>query len=199
MGIENVKEGKLLYHLTTLSNLDSIIKKGLMTRKQLITQDQPFIDVADFDIITKRASNDLQEYIPFHFHPYSAFDVAVKNQYNNEEFIYITIQREWAKSQKFKILPIHPLTQTDSFQLYDYDEGFKQIDWETMHSIGNDTNYKKQVKMAECVTREVIQTKNFHCIYVKNQTTRQLVKKKLKENNVISLPPFVDIGLWFDT
>lgn len=53
--------------------------------------------------------------------------------------------------------------------------------------------------MAECVTREVIQTKNFHCIYVKNQATRQSVKKKLKENNVISLPPFVDIGRWFDT
>lgn len=36
MGLENVKSGKLLYHLTELKNLESIIRFGLIPRKVLL-------------------------------------------------------------------------------------------------------------------------------------------------------------------
>ena len=36
MGIESAKAGKLLYHLTELDNLDSIIKYGLLPRKVIL-------------------------------------------------------------------------------------------------------------------------------------------------------------------
>lgn len=197
--MEKIEEGKLLYHLTKLSNLDSIIEKGLMSREQMVNQEHSFYDVADSNIISERALHGLQEYVPFHFHPYSAFDVAVKNNYKDEEFVYITIKRDWARNQMFKILPEHPLTLASTHQLYDYNEGFERIDWETMQSEGNESQYKKQVKMAECLTLKTIQVKDFFCIYVKNEANRQLVKRKLKENNVISFSPYVDIGRWFDT
>ena len=35
MGIETAKTGKLLYHLTKLDNLESIIKYGLLPRKKV--------------------------------------------------------------------------------------------------------------------------------------------------------------------
>ena len=49
-----IKYGKLLYHLTKLSNLDSIIENGLVSRKILEDKAVTFADVADHDIMDKR-------------------------------------------------------------------------------------------------------------------------------------------------
>ena len=73
MGLKDAKEGKLLYHLTELKNLESIIDFGLVPRKILRENTVTFGDVADPEIIRKRESLGLDGYIPFHFHPYSAF------------------------------------------------------------------------------------------------------------------------------
>ena len=78
MAIDNIKTGKLLYHLTRLSNLDSILEHGLISRKLVKDNGVRFFDIADSEIISKRTELGLDEYTPFHFHPYSSFDVAVK-------------------------------------------------------------------------------------------------------------------------
>src|SRR6056297_3633992 len=88
-----IKNGKWLYHLTSIDNLDSIIKNGLVSRKKLKILRSDFVDIADQWIIEKRVGFNLDDYIPFHFHPYSAFDVFVKNNNPKKEFIYITIMR----------------------------------------------------------------------------------------------------------
>lgn len=77
MGIENVKQGKLIYHLTKLSNLDSILELGLLPREDMLKKNISFDDVANKEIITKRSMLGLNKYTPFHFHPFSSFDVAV--------------------------------------------------------------------------------------------------------------------------
>ena len=146
MGIDNAKNGKLLYHLTELKNLESIVRLGLVPRKVLLENEVKFEDVANPEIIIKRQELGLSEYIPFHFHPYTAFDVAVKNQHMGEEMIYICIQRELARENNFKILPKHPLSLT-SYQLYDYDEGFQRIDWGTMMEKNRTDDYSKHVKL----------------------------------------------------
>ena len=196
MAMENIKEGKLLYHLTRLSNLDSIIEHGLVSRKLVKDKDVQFFDIADQEIITKRTLLRLDEYTPFHFHPYSSFDVAVKNTYSDEEFIYICIKRDLAKRNNFKILPRHPLNNEESPQLYAYDEGFEAFDWDTMHTPGTEDPYTKSVKMAECLTPLIVHAKFFHCIYVKNESTWAVVREKLKSEGITNAPPFVDIGLW---
>lgn len=105
MGIENAKNGKLLYHLTKLSNLDSIIKHGLMPRKYIIENKVKFEDIANAQIISKRQELGLDIYIPFHFHPYSAFDFAVKHTYKGEDMIYLCLDRETAKKISAKFYP----------------------------------------------------------------------------------------------
>ena len=47
MGLKDAKEGKLLYHLTELKNLESIIDFGLVPRKILRENTVTFGDVAD--------------------------------------------------------------------------------------------------------------------------------------------------------
>lgn len=196
MGIENVGNGKLLYHLTRLDNLDSILENGLLSRKIVKNNNINFSDVADQEIISKRTKLGLDEYIPFHFHPYSSFDVAVKNTYPEKEFIYICIKRELAKYNKFKILPKHPLS-IEECDLLGYDEGFNQIDWDTMQTIGVNDEYTKHVKMAECLTNLVVPVNCFQCIYVKNEQSKLLVEKKLKETGAEFPPPFVSVQKWF--
>lgn len=195
MAINKVKDGKLLYHLTKLSNLDSIIKNKLLPRKIMVQKKFSFSDVADREIISKRQELGLDLYTPFHFHPYSSFDVAVKKTYKNQKFIYICILRNFAEKSEFKILPRHPLN-LENCLLMDYNEGFNTIDWETMHSKGRCDDYAKQVKMAECLTDKNISAENFQCIYVKDNDTKYLVEKSLKNNGIIKRPPYVDVAKW---
>lgn len=102
MGLEGVKDKKLLYHLTKVSNMDTIISQELLPRRYLLEQHLKFGDVADPQIIQKREELDLDKYTPFHFHPYSAFDVAVKKTYSNDRFVYICIKRALAEFNDFK-------------------------------------------------------------------------------------------------
>ncbi len=196
MAIERVKEGKLLYHLTRLSNLDSIIEHGLVSRKLVKDNGVRFSDIANQEIISKRKGLGLDGFTPFHFHPYSSFDVAVKNTYLDEDFIYICISREDAKSNEFKILPRHPLN-IEECTLYEYEEGFHKIDWDTMHTHGTDDTYTKNVKMAECLTEKTIPAQYFQCICVKDERTKKIVEDKLRAKGIIKKPPFVDIRQWF--
>lgn len=46
----NIRDQKLLYHLTSLENLGSILRNGLKPRAQL----REFEDVADAEILRKR-------------------------------------------------------------------------------------------------------------------------------------------------
>lgn len=197
MGIESAKTGKLLYHLTELDNLDSIIKYGLLPRKVILEHSIKFNDVADENIIDKRMELGLGGYTPFHFHPYSAFDVAVKNTHNAQKMIYICIDRELARQNGFRVLPRHPLSG-DKFKLYDYDEGFDLIDWDTLTKVGRNDTYAKEVKMAECLTDLIVPPKCFKCIYVPSEDVKQIVEKRFEKHNIDFPPPYINVmKQWF--
>lgn len=119
----------------------------------------------------------------------------VKNTYSNEVFIYICISRSDAEYNNFKILPRHPLNMEEC-KLMDYKEGFEAIDWDTMHSKGRDDDYAKKVKMAECLTELAVPVGCFYCICVKDDETKKIVEKKLKENGITEKPPYVDVRPW---
>ena len=196
-GLENVKSGKLLYHLTELKNLESIIRFGLVPRKVLLENTVTFEDIANPEIIVKRERLGLDEYIPFHFHPYTAFDLAVKKQHANDEMMYICIRRELARRNNFKVLPKHPLSLEDC-QLYDYEEGFKRIDWDTMAKVGLTDPDSKQTKMAECLSAKVIPVDCFQCFYVPSEQSKEFAENTLRAYGIEFPPPFVNVmPQWF--
>ena len=189
-----IRDGRLLYHLTKLSNLDSIIENGLVSRKILEDKAVTFADIADNDIMDKRKKFGLDKYIPFHFHPYSSFDKAVINKYN-EEFIYICITRELARNKNFFILPKHPLS-IEEVEILDYDEGINSIDWEAMEKSSTESSYIKQVKMAECLTELVVPVECFTQIAVRNEEIKEEVEEKLKIFG--QAKPHVNIQPWLN-
>ena len=192
MGLEGVRNKKLLYHLTKLDNMEMIINHGLLPRRFLLEQNMLFGDVADPRIISKREELGLDKYTPFHFHPYSAFDVAVKNTYSTDEFVYICIKRALAEFNDFKILIKHPLSQQECI-LYNYADGMKNIDWDAMERVGEIDEYSRNVKMAECLTDKCIPAELFQCIYVKDIETQQYIEGLFKNKGILEQPPYVSI------
>lgn len=190
-----IKDGKFFYHLTKLSNLDSIISNGLLPRRLLETNKYCFEDVADSKIMDKRRLFDLDQYIPFHFHPYSSFDIAVKNTYESEEFIYLCITRELAKENKFLILPKHPLS-IEEVEILDYDCGMEAIDWNAMELSSTTSSYNKNVRMAECLTKEILPINYITSIGVKNDSIKRFVEEKLK--NIKGNKPHVNVRVWLN-
>lgn len=197
MGLENAKDGKLLYHLTELSNLESIVRNGLQSRKQLKESQKDFADVADPNIISEREVLGLDGYIPFHFHPYSAFDVAVKNNHAQDIMIYVCISRVFAKNNRFKILPRHPLSAENCI-LYDFNEGMNKIDWDILMEVGSDAEDAKSIKMAEALCDRTIYVQEFQSIAVATVEDKEKVENILEKNGVDFPPPFVNVQpVWF--
>ncbi|MCY7022678.1 DarT ssDNA thymidine ADP-ribosyltransferase family protein [Streptococcus sanguinis] len=163
-----IKDGKLLYHLTHVDNLDSIIENGLLSRNQVIQRGLLNQDIANHDILESRQLNHLDDYVLFHFYPNTAFDNAVRYKYGAENFVYIAVYRSYAEYSRFQIVPRHPLN--GEFELCDYNEGMNRIDWETMERrmnevVPTDQGYAKEVKMAECISSEPILPQDFAYIY----------------------------------
>jgi hypothetical protein len=177
--------------------METIINYGLLPRKHLLEQGMFFEDVADSQIISKRVELGLDKYTPFHFHPYSAFDVAVKNTYSTEKFVYICIKRALAELIDFKILIKHPLSQRE-FILYNYTEGINNIDWKTMEKVGAVDEYSRNVKMAECLTDKCIPAELFQCVYVPDEETRLYIESLFERKGILEQPPYVYIQpKWF--
>ena len=177
--------------------MESIIKYGLLPRKKVIEQKINFGDIANPEIISKRTELGLDAYTPFHFHPYSAFDVAVKHTYQEQDMIYLCFDRELARMNHFKILPLHPLSAEECV-LYDYDEGFNLIDWEIMTKVGLTDDHAKRIKMAECLSDRVIPVRAFKCFYVSSELVKIYVESVLHKCGVNFPPPFVNImPQWF--
>lgn len=197
MGKFSVKDKKLLYHLTKFSNFSSIIEKGLLSRKALLSLKCNFSDVADESIIEKRTLYNLDTFIPFHFYPRTPFDAAVKNAYADDDFIYICIYRDLAREENFKVLPKHPLSEGEC-QLYSYDEGFNKIEWDILEKKGVGNPHEKCVKMAECLSPRPIYLQDMQKIIVPNQSVKEKIEKLLSNSyNIIYPPPYINIEKLF--
>ena len=173
-----------------MDNMPSIIEHGLMPRNMISTDRNGFIDVADPDIINKRNNNNLNNYIPFHFHPYTSFDYAVKLQNPDKEFVYISLKRDFARYSGFKVIPAHPLSGEGPI-LYDYDEGFARIDWDAVQQDAGNNDHAKQVKMAECLTDRIIPASLFQNVYVHDERTKNYIETLFIENGITEQPPYV--------
>ena len=180
----NIKIGKLIYHQTSIKNLQSIIENGLLSREQLQTLGFNFKDIADHEILAGRAEMNLYKYVPFHFHPYTAFDYKIRADHPNENFIYLCMYRNHAETLNASILTAHPLSTTPRPQLLPYPDGFSNIDWDTMEITSGNPGYNTQVRMAECLIENCVSINEMACIYVKNTEDYNHVYNMLNTYNI---------------
>lgn len=178
----NPRDGKLIYHLTSIRNIESIFDNGL--RPRALLNEKSIIDVADPEIIKYRIEYGITNYIPFHFFANTPFAGAVVKKYSSETFVYIAIKRSYAANNGFKIIPKHPMSYDMKYapNIYDYAEGIKRIDWDAMNRRDYRDEYCKNVCMAECVFDGVIDIQNLNLyryvkLYVHNEADEQYIRE----------------------
>ena len=166
--VKPVSEQKLLWYLTALENLESILEKGLLARNRI----QSFVvDVADQDIIEKRKELHLDDYVPFHFFQGNPFDGSTIKYHTDKKFCFIAISRDLAKRNGYKILSKHPLAP--EALIYDYDVGMKKIDWDLIDKRDYSDQECKLVCMAECLAFERVDPDDFFRIFVKTNEDKR--------------------------
>lgn len=169
----DIKDQKLLYHLTLLSNLPSILEHGLKPRCQLNT----FDDIADQNIIANREIFDLDQFVPFHWFTKNPFDGRVQCDINRP-FVLIAVYRTLAKRENWRVIPQHPLANTKP-EMLDYEEGMATIDWEKMNERDYRDDYCKSVCMAECLSPRVIMPSDFALIYAPTSEVEEIIESEL--------------------
>ena len=147
-----------------------------MARSQLVD----FIDVADGDILKSRQKLKLEDFVPFHFFARNPFDGRVQVDNPKSEFILITVTRDFAIKNSWKIVPKHPLAE-DDLELFNYEQGMTAINWDKMDARDYSDNESKSVCMAECLSSKTIEANNFFSIYVKSEESKRIVKESMKE------------------
>lgn len=184
------KEGRLLYHITALDNLESIIMNGLQPRIGLSN----FTDIADKEILQERKLFKLESYTPFHFFAGTPFAGSVQLTHPDVDFVYLTIQRDKAIKANFSIIPSHPLHYNGT--PLDWNNGFQAIDWNLMGERNYGNPKCKEICMAEAIYGGTIKISHFHCIYVKDESTLKKVKALFEKHNLIGIT-FVNINQGF--
>ena len=182
---QKIQDGKLLYHITDISNLENILKNGLLPRQDVLEKNLLQKDVADNEIIKKRQELGINNCVPFHFFEPTPFAGNVFKDPKNSKntFICITITREFAKQQKFKICTAHPLSKNPKAEIKSYDEGLKSIDWESAEKRDYIDDTSKNACMAECLADKPVMPKNFSLIFVHNDGDKKIVENLIKSVN----------------
>ncbi|HIG8406152.1 TPA: DarT ssDNA thymidine ADP-ribosyltransferase family protein [Escherichia coli] len=178
---KRIEDQYLLYHLTCMDNLPSILDTGLRSRASVKGE---FVDVADGEIITGREALNLQTMVPFHFFTKNPFDGRVLKDHKEKSFYIISVCRAFAKENGWKVIPKHPLSTSSVIDLLDYEQGMAQIDWELMNIRDYKNAECKSVCMAECLSSVTVEPKNFHCIFVKNDNEKKYVERLIKQQGL---------------
>lgn len=168
------KKGKLLYHLTSLGNLESIFTNGLQPRAELINSH--FNDVADREILASRHNFGLEGYVPFHFFAKNPFDYGVQRKYPDESFVLVTVLRTVAQAHGWKVVPRHPLAG-EGYEILSYDDGIHSIDWELIAKKDYNDRACKIACMAECLSPTSVDASKIFSIYAKTETDLREVQR----------------------
>lgn len=139
---------------------------------------EQFDDVANREIIDHRQIYNLHTRVPFHFYANNPFDGSVQTAYPDREFILIAVTRDLARARNWEIIPRHPLA--GPFNIFSYDEGFNQIDWDLMNTRAYQDRNCKQVCMAECLAPGAVPASLFTRLYVRNDENRTYIQHILE-------------------
>lgn len=171
-----IQDGKLLYHITAIENLETIFKYGLLSRTDAANENLLKVDIADSEIIEKRKELGILNYVPFHFFEPTAFTGTVFNNNPEKSFCSITILRSFAQEKNFKICTAHPLSQNPIPEVLDYKDGFNSINWNKAEERNYNDSVSKNACMAECLAVFPVRPDDFFTIYVPNENTKSYVE-----------------------
>jgi ATP-dependent Zn protease len=154
IGVKNIQDQPLLYHLVKLNEVETYFKNGLCPTKQI----------------------GAKKYFSFEFYPYAPNILAVQKAHPEDTYVYFCISRERAEELGFQILIQDPKKQSQN--LYSYKNGYSKIDWKSMEQIDHENH---QQEIIQCVSDTVLAYDEIQNIYVPDdETVEKIVKLSQK-------------------
>ena len=175
------KDGKYIYHLTPLENLESIITHGLLPRNEVFD----FKDIASAEILLKRSDHQLEGFVPFHFFAKTPFCGNVEKNNPGLHFIYLAVKRHHARIRNFKIIPSHPVNYGD--EPLDWEAGMEAINWDLMALKDYSNHECKEVCMAEALFMGALKISEIDYIYTKADQVTAYIMELLAKHKLINL------------
>lgn len=154
IGIKNIKDKKLLYHLVKLQDLEQIVKEGL----------KPDVQVGD------------KKYVGFEFHTYTPAAVKAQRENADEVYAFVCVTREYAWKQGYQIV-MQETTEMKP-QIYSYEDGMGKIDWEAMENPESENDKG----IVCCVTEQAVSYAEISYIYVTDEESADWLKQLCREN-----------------
>lgn len=205
-----MRGNKLLYHITHISNLQSIIKKGSLWAHARIKQRTiNYKDVANQDVQSRRehtkipvgAGGYLHDYVPFYFAPRSSMLYVLKNQQvPQDDIVYFMTNTETIQqhSLSYVFTDAHAIRRLTNF--YTDLEDLKQIDWDVMQaSLWADTDddpNRKARRQAEFLVHNEVPMSACLGFAVYSLQTKQKVEEMFNSAD-LSLPVAVRRHFYF--
>lgn len=160
IGVKNVRDKKLLYHLVKLSDLADMRWDGVWPEKEI----------------------DGKKYVDFYFHAYATEAVEEQKRNPNETYVYLCISRELAAKKGYKIC-IENL-QDKRVDIYAYEEGIVKIDWQQMEQESDGVQMQTMVR---CVSEEELSLEEVSFIYVPDENSAMHAAEMCAEVATISV------------
>lgn len=135
---------KLLYHITHMNNIDSILKNdGLLAYALMHQQQLTYQDVANVDVQDKRQQKNvpispggnLHDYVPFYFAPRSPMLYAILNGGTEQkEIVYFMTNTQTIQENPFDFIftDSHAIMRLTNY--YSNLNDLDKIDWDVMNS-----------------------------------------------------------------
>lgn len=164
-----VKQVGLLYHITHIESLRSILQNGGFLAQSIVQKDiQTYIDVANSDIQMRRSrtkipiapGGNLHEYVPFYFAPRSPMLYSICHQggIEQEKIIYFITHTETIEQRGLPFVFTDAHAMMMFTKLYNDLADLVQVDWDIMKATiwtdSIDHPNRKSKRQAEFLVHE---------------------------------------------
>lgn len=163
-----------LYHMTHKSNLENIMKNGLVSHN--IAHSKGFIktDISDTGVNNRRSK--IHNFVPFYINPKNP--MLYKRKKIQSDIIILCIDRKvFQEDSKFT----DGNAASNSTKFYSHINDLEKLNWSIINSnYWNDFIDGKRIRCAEILIANDVRTENIKKIFCFNSETAYYVKKKVE-------------------
>lgn len=170
-GINNI------YHMTHISNVPSILQRGLYPHKNPFQQ----VDISDCDVNSRRSRNEpiynkpIHSYIPFYFNPKN--NMLSKRRSIQKDIVILVFPKDLILSQGAIFTDGN--ASTDRTRFYNRLNDLDKLNWDCIYTSGYYSGYPDgaRTRMSEVLVPDYVSAEKIEGIICHNHLTRSMVEQ----------------------